>query len=875
MASVLDLRHRRQKILKVAFALSCIVAVAGAFPRLMWPQTAGSQPGAGLDSLSLNTGAVYPRRFLAVHGRRALIDGYSENGLEVWAYPLQLIRSYRLGFRVEGETSEIPGQAILRRITYRPEAVIRTYIGPDFIVRENIFVPLDKAGVVIVYTVEGKKTLDIVVHFVPVLNLMWPAAIGGQDVSWNTAANSYVISEPTNRFAAVIGSKDIVAHDEIFNSADNSSHVSLAFTVHAGGDFPRAATVVIASMENVHGDSALIVKDLSDSRHMLEQAAADHYAGLLANQLQIETPDTAINQDLAWSMIALDQAWVCNPYLGCGLVAGYGPSRAARRPQYAWFFAGDGMIAARALVSAGGYSRAQDELRFIAKYQDKKTGMVWHEIPQSAGFLDWAGKYPYMFVHVDITFQYLNAMASYVSASGDRKFLQEQWPTVESAYRYCQSLLDPHDGLPRIPANKEGGDEQDRMSDELTLSASWVKASASFARMAAWMNDSATAKKAEDANTKARASFAQRYWNAQDHFWIDGYTPAGKPIFNRSSSGNVAIAEHLFNQRREDGLLGQLASSNFQTDWGTRSIPLNSKAFVANSYAKGSVWAVGTASVALDFWMDNRPAEAFSIWSGLVPWISLDSLGHLNEVLAGDYYHQQTESVPEQTWSSAAFLDAAVRGLLGLEVQAISNRVVLAPHLPANWKTIAVRNIRLPQSNLSMSITRTPNDLQLKSENRGAPVKLLFQPALPLGARITGADLNGKPVKTSLEEHSQDSDARVEIEMPSGTETLNVRYQGGVSLVLPPSHPLAGNPSRNIKVIKQQLSNNRYVLDAEVDPTHASTFELVTPWKIVDVKGASQRLIAADTYEFTIPPSKVLSETPEYVPVKINVSVAR
>ncbi len=633
--------------------------------------------------------------------------------------------------------------------------------------------------------------------------------------------------------------------------------------------------MVIASMENVHSNPASIIQELSASSRALEQAAADHYAGLLASALQIQTPDPTINQGLAWSTIALDQAWVCNPYLGCGLVAGYGPSRGARRPQYAWFFAGDGMIATRALVSAGEYSRARDELRFIAKYQDKQTGMVWHEMSQSAGLLDWAGKYPYMFVHVDISFQYLNAMANYVSVSGDRKFLREQWPSIQAAYRYCQSLVDPRDGLPRIPANKEGGDEQDRMSDELTLSAAWVKAAASFARMAEWMNDPAAAKEADDSSTKARASAAQRYWNPQEHFWIDGYTPLGKPIFNRSSSGDVAIAEHVFSKQQENGLLDQLASPNYQTDWGTRSIPLNSKAFEANSYAKGSVWAVGTASMALDFWADHRPIEAFSIWSGLVPWLSLDSLGHLNEVLAGDYYHQQTESVPEQTWSSAVFLDAAVRGLLGLQVEAISNRVIFAPHLPADWNSIAVRNLQLPHSKLAMSIARTPGNLQLKIVNSGAPVELLFEPGLPLGAQIAGADLNGNRIQASLEQHSQDSDARIEMQIPSGTATLNVRYHGGISLVLPESHPLPGDPSTNIKVIQQKLSGIDYVLDAEVDPTRATTFRLVTPWKIVAVHGASLRSSAADNYEFTIPPSKIQGAPSEYVPVEVRVTIAR
>ena len=140
------------------------------------------------ESLSLTTDAVAPRRFIAVHGRRALLDGYADSGLEVWSYPVQLIKNYEVGFLPQGATSEIPGATILRRIVYRPDEITRIYIGPNFIVREKLFVPLNTPGAVITYSVESQNPVDIVVHFVPVLNLMWPAGIGGQDVNWNADA---------------------------------------------------------------------------------------------------------------------------------------------------------------------------------------------------------------------------------------------------------------------------------------------------------------------------------------------------------------------------------------------------------------------------------------------------------------------------------------------------------------------------------------------------------------------------------------------------------------------------------------------------------------------------------------------------------------
>ena len=70
--------------------------------------------------------------------------------------------------------------------------------------------------------------MEIAVHFTPVLNLMWPAGIGGQSTAWNKAISGYVISEGTNRNTATISSPDIVSHDDTENSAIHSDTVSFA-----------------------------------------------------------------------------------------------------------------------------------------------------------------------------------------------------------------------------------------------------------------------------------------------------------------------------------------------------------------------------------------------------------------------------------------------------------------------------------------------------------------------------------------------------------------------------------------------------------------------------------------------------------------------
>jgi hypothetical protein len=178
------------------------------------PQTAKAQQHAARNSSQLVWDSLSTTRFMAVHGRRASLLGYSNSGLEMWAYPVQILKAYRVSFRPADTTTEVDGLTILRRITYSPESVTRTYVGSDFIVREKLFVPLDEPGAIISYDVESTRHVDIVVRFAPVLDLMWPASLGGQEINWDAASSSYVLSEPTHRFAATISSADIIAHDE-------------------------------------------------------------------------------------------------------------------------------------------------------------------------------------------------------------------------------------------------------------------------------------------------------------------------------------------------------------------------------------------------------------------------------------------------------------------------------------------------------------------------------------------------------------------------------------------------------------------------------------------------------------------------------------
>ncbi len=842
---------RRQRTL--IFLVCCVVLPVSAPAS---GQAGASQPN--LRSLEWSIDATGPRRFVSIHGRRAAVFGYPQDrsrgfldgGLEVWAYPVQVLSGYSVAFRPAGSATEIDGQTILRRIIYGPDKITRIYTGPDFIVREKIFVPIDEPGAIFSYEIDGERTVDIEIRFNPVLDLMWPAAVGGQETRWDAATSGYLITELTHRFEASISSPDIIEHD---NTENTSKHIErgagVALTLRAAPGQKSTRVVVAGGL-----DTTTLAKKLLADNDALDHAAAEHYASFLNHALHIETPDPETNRALAWSEIALDQAWVCNPDLGCGIVAGYGPSRNSRRPQYDWFFAGDGMVAVEGLLAAGEYARAKEELEFILKYQDRHTGMIWHEMSQSAGLLDWS-KYPYMFVHVDLTFDFLSVLSDYYSATADKEFLKAHWASIEAADKYCRSTLDAHDGLPRIPSNKEGRREQDALSDELSLSAGWVISAKAFATLATATGHSADATQANTLSEAARTAVRKRYWDELNHRWITGYTRANTPLAVGDVGPARLMNDTLFSPLQRDALLDQIVGWNFQTDWGTRSNSSNTKTYKPNSYASGSVWATDTAEIAGVLWSAHRPASALPVWTALVAWSAFDSIGHMHEAMAGDFFHEEVESVPEQTWSSSSFFSSAVRGLLGLQIDAAEKRITFAPHLPPSWGEVKISKVRIADSEIALTISRSNGTLRLLMQNSGPPVDMVFDPEIPLGAKIDRVRLNDAPVAVVLEENAQDTHAKTKFAIPHGNSSLTIDYSGGVAISTNPSPPEVGEASKALKIIKVNLHERLYAVDFDYGPANTLSFDLRTAWKIGEITGATYELMSPGLYRISVIPA--------------------
>ncbi len=847
----LEIVRMRQNTLQVAAGARALRIIAALLFLLVFVRSGIAQSEMRLRFSAAN-------RFVSVHGRRAWAGGYANGGLEIWAGALQIASDVRPEFRREGDISTFTAASTLSDVAVTPDQLSRTYTGPDFAVHEDIRVAPEEAAILIGFTVRAVTPVQIVVRFRPSLNLMWPAAIGGQTTRWDNAHSAYILTEPTREFGAVVLAPGASAHDEPLNNTKRwNPELAIALD-------PRTPQILFASISSIPAET-LSDGELSSLNDLLasdagEQQSVARYRDLFASNAQIETPEPDLNRALAWAQVDLDQDWFCNERLGCGFVAGFGPSRQSRRPQYAWYFAGDGMVALRAVLDEGDFARARDELKFISKYQNQ-DGMIWHELSLSAPYLDWQNKYPYMFVHADLTYPYISSVADYVRRSNDLEFLSQLWPSVQKAFTYGASLLGS-DKLPRIPAGKLGADEQNPLTDDLGLSAAWILACEDYAFLSDLMGEKADGSNAMSLATVARAAFPLRYWNSRENTSIHGYSRDGTAIPDHGLSVVETAELHVFSESRIHQMLEQIASWRFQTDWGTRSLPVGDADYNPTGYVQGSVSAMHTASVARAFWAEHRPETAFQIWHSLIPWFWLDSPGHMHELLQGSVYVPQSESVPEQTWSSAAFLSAAWEGLFGLAINTNTGLVTLAPHLPATWHQTTLRNVPVRKARLTFSFEQSLDRLTCHIENSGESVHLLYSPALALGAREVTAR-NGKqmlPVRIVMNE--QDLHAVLNVEIPHGAYDITVSYKGGISLITPNNtDPIVGEPSSSLKLTSIALEGNVLHLGVDLVGEQNNKLEVITHRNINNASNLLLSKISPDTYEISVQPLSPKSDS--------------
>ncbi|MFB0519771.1 MAG: amylo-alpha-1,6-glucosidase, partial [Acidobacteriota bacterium] len=488
--------------------------------------------------------------------------------------------------------------------------------------------------------------------------------------------------------------------------------------------------------------------------------------------------------------------------------------------------------------SYGDFSTVRQALTLLRKYQ-REDGKIMHELSQSAFLIPWFEEYPYGYYHAETSPFYIISLHDYYSASGDHRFLTDSWASLKRAYQYCLTTDTDGDGL--MENSKAGlgavevGSLLKGIHQEIYLAGLWTEALRCMGELAEAMGEKELKEECQRRFRRALQSLRERFWDEDTNQYAFCIAQDGSLVKEATAWTAVPMVFNLFEEERASGVLAHLASAAISTDWGVRMLANTSRHYQPLAYNNGAVWPFITGYVTLAEYRYHRSVSALMHLMSIARLTFVDALGFVPELLSGEFYRTIEASVPHQLFSSGMVITPLVQGLLGLKGDAPQRIIALAPHLPASWEEIKVRNFWIGDGVFSFDIKRDADKYSVSaSRTAPTPYKLVFSPAFPLGTAIKGVTIDGKEAPFEAEPGKHDLHCRVEVEL-SQTRLIEITYQKGIEIMPPPLKTNPGDRSTSLRIIDWALNEDRFKIVVEGVRGVSYLLELKTPFEVESV----------------------------------------
>jgi len=789
------------------------------------------------------TRLAQPNTYFDKVGRKFAVLGYESGTFEAWAYPLKLFRNVGLSFLIGSSTEPIAARDIVRFIAATPEATTLTYSFQSFTVTATFVTPIDEPGAYVLLGVDTAEPLTIVCSFLPVLQPMWPAGIGGQSARWLEEMKAYHVTEPTRRNHAFIGSP----------SADGISYTP----AHMLSDKPNQFSIVVDKPETVRGrfipivmaggrgdrDSikAIYTRLVQESGKQYTRAR-EHYANLRAETMRIYTPEAKLNLAFEWAKVSYDNLFVDNPDVGLGMVAGLGTSGTGGRPGFGWFFGGDAYINSFSLNSFGATSSVKDALRFTRQWQ-RDDGKMAHELTQAAAYIDWWQDYPYGYIHGDTSPFYICAVWDYFLHTADSSFVRESWESIRRAYDWSLKTDADGDGLMDNKKAGLGALEYGPLTDiqsDIYTGAIWVRAATTMEELARVAGRSDEAESAFEYGKKASGAFDAKFWDEKRERYAYAFTPDGKHVDIVSPWSSVGLMWGLGTMERSLKSLSELNSAELSTDWGIRSISNKSSYYESLNYNYGAVWPFLSSWVATAQFKHRRGLQGYSLLMANAEHTFDNAIGHITEVFSGSHNIWPQEAVAHQGFSTAGLVLPLTRGLFGLEPRAHENELTFSPVFPADWDSVVVESYRMGSAEYSFTYVRHGTRIQLSVRTIGGEeTTLRFEPVFGPGTGVASITSDVGDAIRDVSKNERYTRVSVAVPLRGGATTIEIELKPTVELLPPPLLARTGDGNASMKIISVTQKGDRLLVIAEGLAGREYRVGLTNAHLIASVEGCS------------------------------------
>ncbi len=746
------------------------------------PFFVANQPGQPIISSD-----IMAQKPFSVIGPRGTLLGQQDGSFEAWIFPWKILSHMRISAEMKDYPVPIDVNEQAATIDVQPGRTTLTFAHANFTVRETLLAPQtapDGAGALGFYQIESVRPMTLTFSFTPEMKRMWPAlSDDSPSPEWVKTGQSgfYVLHLNFPDHAAAVA-MPTAQYGILAPYQEHPKNYPLQFVLHfdpatdSGKLYPLLLTTGDTTVTSTTPALAARLQVLDSSFRRLYGDTQNHFQQFSAQHLSIETPDQKLDQAFAWAEASIDQLRVetTPAHAETALVAGFFNSGDSARPGFGWYFGRDALWTLYAVNSYGDYQTTREELNFLIQRQSPE-GKIIHEWAQTAGLVDWKSL-PYAYASADANPLLLMASDDYLKVSGDTGFIQKNWEALERTWQFECAHDSDGDG---IYENTEGSGWVESWPpgmphQEIYLAALDQQASTAMAELARTAGHTDIAQQAAARASRIGAAIEKEYLLPGGGFYAFSRNANGSVDASPTIFPAVASWDGTYRLQHAQPMLDRWAAQEFSTDWGTRDLSPTVPFYDPISYHQGTVWPLYTGWVALAEYRNGRSLSGYAHLMQNADLTWAQDPGAVTELLSGQFFAPLGRSTSHQLWSSAMVISPVLRGLFGLEWDALANKLTVTPSLPAQWDGARLHHVPMGAGTLDLQVTREGTTLVVRATGPAAQ-------QVVLASRAPGAKLAGGLLRIPL-------------------PAVEVGFEHAL--------PQPGATTQQIKVINQQPSAN-------------------------------------------------------------------
>jgi|LSQX01.2.fsa_nt_gb glycogen debranching enzyme len=658
----------------------------------------------------------------------------------VWMHPIKLADGFWLKISEDAVPDGVWLMEADEYITYpHGNKFIYRNIFKDLEITRFQFVPDQEKGAIINYTFRNNSTeaRNINLDFLLKTDIspVWLSRENGIEdypdlLSWDKDNNLFTASDSIHNWHMAWGTNSPIL------SFKEHPNVPIETLGQGKNGLIYTAVKIMPGQEKVisfaiSGSTASVEEAISINRGLLKweddkkEAKKSSFREILGKS-RISIPDKELETTYNW--VKINTRWLEMD------LDGYGRFLGAGAIEYPWLFGCDNSYALQGVLATGGFDLAKSTLSVLKNVSEKVNGngRIIHEMSTN-GFIYNKG-------NTQETAHFIMAVWKAFEWTGDIEFLSSLYPYVKLGIEWLTVNQDTNANL--FPEGYGIMEVVGLNVELIDVSVYTQQALVAASKMASIFNEKSLSEAYYQKSERLKEKINLEFWDDTSNCYCDFYGTRDQAIsVAQGAIEQLRLSSIFGNKEKNEKIIGYYNSlitefaqlpENTTKGWFTNknwviNTPLetgiapNKRAIKSldiiraehcgehgpylSAVEKGHMMTISTGVQAMSEAQYGRTDDCLWYMKTIVETLSRTLPGSINEIMP-EY------GCPVQAWTIYGIATPIVTHIFGVHPDAYNKTVIIAPHLPSDWKFAEIKNQWVGSNSYDIKIKRDETSIQ-------------------------------------------------------------------------------------------------------------------------------------------------------------------